>query len=367
MDKLYKKDNSGTIRVWWAEIKENNYRMHSGQLNGKITSSYWTMCNGKNIGRSNETTPEYQAVAEVEAMYNKRLKKGYTYHIKDVDKAKEVLVKPMLAHHYEDYKHRLTWPLWVQPKLDGIRCIANSSGLWTRKNEPIKSCPHIEGLLINICKEYGIQLDGELYNHSLRDDFNQITSLVKRQKIDLEHKSKVRDLVQFHVYDHLDVTKDFSVRFNYLENTVFQGSNELSKSILLLESDIVYNNNQLEEVYEKYLTEGYEGMMLRLDKPYQCKRTPFLLKRKEVMDDEFKIVDVEEGRGNRSGMAGRALFKTKKGVEFSASFKGGVELYKKILKHRDEVIGKIATVEFQNYTPDGSPRFPRVKVIHDWN
>ena len=76
-----------------------------------------------------------------------------------------------------DYTKRPQTQGWSQPKLDGIRCIANQSGLWTRAGKEITSCPHIwESVKPFLDANPGVTLDGELYNHELKEDFNKISS-----------------------------------------------------------------------------------------------------------------------------------------------------------------------------------------------
>lgn len=366
MEKLYKRDNTKGTRVWWAEITGNSYRLYSGRLDGKTMASAPTVCYGKNQGKSNATTDKQQCKIEVEALYAKKLKRGYTKSLEEIDRVKASMIEPMLAQKFSEYKHRLIYPVFSQPKLDGIRCIANAHGLWSRKGERIKSCSHIESIVVPLCEEYEICLDGELYNHELHDDFNEIQSLVMRKHATEEHVKRVIDVVQYHVYDVVNAAKSFGTRFKSFAKVIYE-NNLTDTPVKLVAADWAEDMDDLNSHYEKYLEQGYEGQMVRLNTGYIHKRTHHLLKRKEFLDDEFTIVDVVEGNGNRRGMAGRMIFKTNKGVKFKAGLKGGIEVYKKMLKERDKLIGMKATVEYQNLTPDGRPRFPRVKCVIGWS
>ena len=100
---LYKKTKTGATQVWDIEIDGNRFRTIEGQLNGKMTTSEWTITEGKNVGRANETSPEQQATNEANAKHKKKLESGYVSDINMIDEAKEIKISPMLAHKYDDY------------------------------------------------------------------------------------------------------------------------------------------------------------------------------------------------------------------------------------------------------------------------
>ncbi len=114
--------------------------------------------------------------------------------------------------------------------------------------------------------------------------------------------------------------------------------------------------------YGQYINEGYEGQILRTDSKYENKRTKSLLKHKSFMDDEFIIKDICEGEGNKSGMVGYMVFESN-GIPFSSNLKATWEVSRDIWNNRSKYIGKTATIQFFNYTPDGVPRFPYVIKI----
>src|SRR5690606_1337482 len=161
--KLYKRTSTGSIQQWEIEIEENRFRTISGKLDGKLVVSNWTECYGKNIGKKNETTPEEQALSEARSKFQKQIDKGYKVDISDVDKSE--YIKPMLAKDYYQYEDKIEYPVYIQPKLDGIRCIATINGLFTRNGKPIVACPHIFNSVKEFIEEYELEaLDGELYN-----------------------------------------------------------------------------------------------------------------------------------------------------------------------------------------------------------
>ena len=198
---IYKRTATGAIQQWCAEIEGSRYRTRSGQLDGTIVTTDWVQCQGTNIGRSNERTPEEQAIFEVKALYKKKLERDYHEDIDCIDDP--LIFAPMLAKEYGDYADKIdfTNKVFAQPKLDGIRCIATERGLFSRNGKPILGVPHIiEALKPLFDYQPDLILDGELYNHAYRDDFNAIVGTVKKQKPTEEDLEKAR-LIQYHVYD----------------------------------------------------------------------------------------------------------------------------------------------------------------------
>ena len=126
------------------------------------------------------------------------------------------------------------------------------------------------------------------------------------------------------------------------------------------------SHEEVEKALSDYLSQGMEGVMVNLpDAKYENKRSAGLVKYKKFQDCEAEIIDIIAGQGNRSGMFGYAKLRLANGKEFDANARGNEELYKKILKEKDSIIGKMATVRYQNLTPDEQiPRFP---VIIDFD
>lgn len=139
-----------------------------------------------------------------------------------------------------------------------------------------------------------------------------------------------------------------------------------SAVIITVETYACHNKESLDKYYGEFLEAGYEGQMVRLDKPYEHKRSKHLLKRKEFIDEEFVIVDVVEGAGNRTGTVGYMVMRMKDGRNFKSNVKGTFELLGEYLKDKKNLVGKKATVKFFCYTPDGIPRFPYITSIRDY-
>lgn len=362
---LYKRTATRAVQVWWMEQNGAGYRAHSGQYAGRVTASAWTYAVRKNVGRANETSAEAQATAEVEAAYVLKGKKGYLPTMEAAVTSDRF--QCMLAEKYEDRLEGIDFSteVWAQPKLDGIRCIANAEGLWSRAGNRIVAVPHIEEALRPLFLAYpDLILDGELYNHELKNDFNTIVSLVKKLKPTAEDLERSAEMVQYWIYD-APSTSSFSQR--YWRGVV--ASIELPECANWVETIKVQSLQGGDAVYLMHIEDGFEGTMYRVGVgPYENKRSKCLLKRKERMDEEFEVLQIEEGVGNAAGMAKiahlRIVLPTGEESSFKADICGTREECTRLLRSRDNLIGASATVEFQSYTPDGIPRFPKLKIVH---
>lgn len=364
--KLYKLSSIGQIWEWHIESKNDRYRMHSGILDGAITVSNWTVCEGKNVGRTNETSPSEQCDREVEAAYTLKLKKGYAKSVEALKKNSKTKFSPMLAKDFNAYREHVfddKHAVFTNPKLDGIRLIAKKDGLWSRAGNRILSLRHIEQALAPVFKENpDLILDGEAYSHELKHDFNKIVSLVKKIKPTEEDFAAAAEQIQYWVYD-LVSDEEYSNRASKLAKI----AKSVGKPLVMVQPRPCKSQSDLESAHAEYLDNGFEGTIVRVDSEcgYEQKRTKNLLKYKNFQDAEFEIVSIEEGIGNRSGMAGFANLKDSDGKTFKANIKGDREFLRGLLEKRTKLIGKQATVEFFNLTPAGIPRFPRIKAIHE--
>jgi DNA ligase-1 len=261
----------------------------------------------------------------------------------------------MLAHERAKYEKLLfTVRTFVQPKLDGIRAYEDKL-LFSRTGERIVSCPHLE------CGFIG--LDGELYNHKLKEDFNKIISLVRKTKPDSADLANSAKLIQYWVYDYpYNSDLVFSERYKLLQND-FKNFPDTYKLVPMYE---VFCLEDIEKYHEQFLSEGYEGTMIRLDLGgYENKRSKQLLKYKNWQDAEFRIIDVLEGKGNRVGCANMLSIHLDDGTCFP-TMTGTEEYMKAVWRDRAKIIGKYATVKFFGYTDDNSLRFPTIKTIIDY-
>ena len=361
LNTLYKRDSNKKIREYTIEWTGNGvmapgFRTVAGIQGGKMVTSEWKLTEGKNIGKVNETSPSEQAEKEAIAKWEKKEEKEYFEDIEKVDSYDKF--KPMLAH---DYTKRPQAFGYSQPKLDGIRCIATKNGLFTRAGKEIATCGHIEHDLIGFFREEpDIILDGELYNHELKADFNKITSLVRKVKPTPEEAQECFENVQYHIYDNFntnDPSEIFSVRTFWLDKKEQPDED----SLRLVPTTWCDTQEELDKKYSEYTEAGYEGQMVRNDTPYENKRSKNLLKRKEFITEEFDVVEVLEGQGNWAGYAKHFELELGDGRNFKSGVRGNQETLKALLEQ--EYKPTWVTCRYFEKTPDGIPRFP---VVIDW-
>jgi ATP-dependent DNA ligase len=355
--KLYKIDSKGKVRVWWIEYDEEKYRTHSGIDRGKIVISGWTYPTPKNEGRSNATTVEQQVVLEVTAEYVKKQAQGKYHSTKEATSKGASFIEPMLAGKYDPKKHT-DFPYYSQPKLDGIRALISKDGIQSRQGKPIVSCPHILEELDDFFKEYpDFILDGELYNHELKDQFEELVSLVRKQKPTMKDFIATAVNVQYHIYDVIPGGNWKHLGFGGRAQFLMDEFEPDDGIIHRVETNIVSNVKEVDGHLEKYLIQGYEGQMLRSQNaPYERKRSKNLLKHKEFEDAEFEIVAIHEGEGNWGGYAKSIDIRLEDGSVQSSGIRGNQAKMAEVLEWAGEYTS--ATVRYQNRTADGKLRFP---------
>jgi DNA ligase-1 len=350
---IYKRDTAGKTRFWQYEVDGDKYRSVAGIVGGSKVATGWTTCEPKNVGRANATTAEQQALAEAIAEEGKKLKREYRPTIAELD---SVPVGPMLAADYAKLKKPLTFPVFSQPKLDGIRAIISRHGAFSRELQPHYNCDHVLEALAPVFAKYpDISFDGEFYNHDLKDDFNKIVSVVRKQKPTADQKAEAAKLIQYHVYD-LPSEKPFSQRTFLLDEIGLEFELHSHPALRIVLTHSVTSQDMLDDLNGKYTQDGYEGQMVRLDAPYDFDtRSKSLLKRKEFITEEFPIKRIEEGNGNWAGYAKRVVLDVE-GNEVGAGMRGTQDFAKKLLEQAANY--KFATIRHFGRTPDGSLRFP---------
>jgi len=358
---LFKRTENGSIQQWQMTVDGCGYYSTEGIQNGKLTRNKVTICDGKNIGRANETSPQDQATKEAQAKWKLKKDKGYSEDIESIDD-EGAYFKPMLCHSYDDYRDKVDFKAatYVQPKLDGMRCIARKDGLWSRNGKPIVSVPHIHAALKPMFhKDPTLIFDGELYCDKLKDNFNQIMHLCRQSKPTAEDLKESAKAIQYWVYDLPSCKKNFGERNKALGDLVTVNLKQGTPIVMVATYQVQFQA-AMDDLYEKWMADGMEGQIIRLDAPYEQKRSRNILKRKEFKTDEYIIGGIEEGVGNRTGTAGYMILNLKDGRTFKSNIKGPYTLLTKIWINRENYIGKSATCKYFNLTPDGIPRFPYV-------
>ena len=285
--------------------------------------------------------------------------------------------KPMLAYPVSDKPIDYSKPVFIQPKLDGVRCIIqydvpkdqpHFSGIvtaYSRTGKEWKNIDHILKELKPFFIEYpNVILDGELYNHDLRDNFEKIISLVRKTKPTDEDRLEASKLTQFHCYDIIDEKLPFDQRNEFINQSLML----LGDSIYIVDTNLVDDEIRAQAYHRINLENGYEGSIVRTNDTYQCKRSHNLRKFKDFSDAEATIVGYEEGKGKRTGTLGKFLMQDDDGNQFGCPPGKGhnYQDLRDILKDIHKYMGQRATFTYFERTKAGSYRHPHYKSVRNY-
>jgi len=276
--------------------------------------------------------------------------------------------KPMLAYPVSDKPINYDDKIFMQPKLDGVRCLIQyDKGKVTAYSRTGKEWKNIHHITSSLEKWFQSNqttvLDGELYNHDLKDDFEKIISLVRRQTPDDIDMLESRDLVQFHCYDiiHPDNSK-FEDRNRFIKYCVEQSS----PYVHVVNSMLCASDEDAKEIHAVNLACGFEGSILRTNDVYHQKRSHSLRKFKDFHDTEATITGWVEGKGKRKGTIGKFLAIDAEGIEFGMPVMDKFKFLQDNFKKMQGYIGKTATFTYFERTNANSYRHPLFKCIRDY-
>jgi DNA ligase 1 len=361
---LYTKDREDRLREWIQQVVDMDngtfaIQTKHGLQNGKQQVESVIISEGKNIGRANATTPQQQAILEAQSKWKGMKDKGYSENPKKIEQ-----VLPMLAKKFKEYKHKITYPCYVQPKLDGVRCLSKRVNgvieFISRKGKNYQTLSHIEKELKQIM-EIGDIFDGEIYIHNV--DFQDLISAIKNVKNKDKAKLNCEDL-EYWIYDYADSTKDFEDR---LQTLIYKNIGKKIPHIKLVHTYMVHNENDIMKYHKIFCNEGFEGIIIRnrLGKYEFNFRSDNLQKYKEFQDEEYEIIGVKSGIGRYLGCA-TFICKIDNGETFDCNPKCTVEKKQEYWNNKDDYIGKLLTVRFQEKSQNGIPRFPVGISIRDY-
>ena len=366
-----------------------------GYKGGKIQQTQKRIQEGKNLGKKNATTPVQQAILEARAQWLKKRESGY--EVQDIEdeavesaetesaetesaeteskeeesaetesgertsrgKGQDASVPSvMLAHDYHKRGKDIRFPCFVQPKLDGTRCVAiPGKGLFSRNK---KTYPHLEHIRRELDRlPSTIILDGELYSDELT--FQEIVGLVKSEMLkpgDAEKHQKIR----LHVYD---IICDLPYE-SRLINLKLLFRRLHPKNMVLVTTERCSGEEEMKEKHAEYIAAGYEGIMLRnIQGLYRGVRSVELQKYKEFLDKEYKVVGFQGGQGLEEGCV-IWVCETEENKRFSCRPRGSREERQRLFQEGTSHIGKALTVRYQEETDDGLPRFPVGIALRDY-
>ena len=275
--------------------------------------------------------------------------------------------KPMLAYPVSDKPIDYEKPVFIQPKLDGVRCLIQYDNskvtAYSRTGKVWKNIDHIlENLAPWFKNNQKIVLDGELYNHDLRNDFEQIISIVRRQTPDDIDMLNSREMVQFHCYDIIHEDNDtFESRNSFIKNCLPE-----SYCVKHVETHEVHAEKYAYQLHDTFLDNGYEGSILRLNTEYQCKRSHSLRKFKDFHDTEALLVDWVEGKGKRKGTIGKFMAMDKDKNIFGMPVMDKFKYLQDNFEEMKTWVGKTATFTYFERTKANSYRHPLFKCIRNY-
>ena len=278
------------------------------------------------------------------------------------------MIKPMLAYKLNQHKINFKEFIYMQPKLDGVRCLFTKDGAFSRTGKQFMNVRHIEDSLREYFKAcpWAI-LDGELYNHDLKDDFEKIISLVRKQKPGTIERYEAAKMIQYHIYDYIHEGGEGGLSYtNRLDNLTC--ADIYDNYVKYVPTKKVVTPAMSKVIHQENLDLGYEGSILRTDTPYKHGRSWGLMKFKDFHDAEATIVDYQEGKGKRLNTIGKFIMQDDDGNIFGCPPGKGYNYsdLKCILENIHKYMGQRATFTYFERTKAGSYRHPLFKTLRNY-
>lgn len=367
---LYKRSDKNKWTVWNVWVVQESpgkslIKRRYGQENGKMTETTKGITKGKNIGKSNETTVFEQACNEARSLFNKQKDTNHYSESKREEIETVSPPSPMLAHSYEKHSVKIKFPCFVQPKLDGVRMLCDTTRCFSRTGKPFDPVPMRRitdalGRLDPVSLKEIAWFDGELFSTELM--FEDIVGACRTSVV---HDEAKHMQLQYHVYDIVpkNTKLDYEERYNLLKKCI----REVDSSVVrLVPCEQAVCGDDVYRAHDRYVSERYEGIMIRNKSGnYKPSRSYDLQKYKHFVDHEFEITDVKEAVGTDEGTA-ILRCKTEDSSFFWVRPKGSREYRASLLSNAQGVVGKTLTVRYQNLTDKGVPRFPVGVAIRDY-
>ena len=392
---IYGVEKNGKTKSWTARIYRDILNGNAtaeivyGQLDGKKQTTTREYTEGKNLGKKNETTPLQQCMSETRRKWQDKMEKeGYSLvppvleselepnSTSESNPSTESKVFPMLAHTYEplsskNKKNDIVFPCYVQPKLDGLRCVcymlpcSNSNDCrvvaQSRTGAYFETVEHIcDELRPILLKNPGLILDGELYTTDI--PFEELAGLIKRKKAS-DADVQQRKCIKYHVYDIVVDGAPYSERHKHILATI--GRTEC-EHVEVVHTQLIHTVGEFRQAFGEYVADGYEGIMLRNVHGLYCQnyRSHDLQKYKEFVEAEYPIVGFKEADGRDKGTV-VWVCRTAGEREFSVRPRGTQEQRRQWFQDGQQHVGKLLTVIYQELSELNVPRFPVGKAIRD--
>ena len=389
-----KSSSNNSKKVWQIktkidpELNKITLITESGELGGHLKSNQKILSNIKLSSKKGITSLEKYAEEQAKKLFNNKKREGYIEYnnnnnnnneneINNAETPKKIEEEnensinkkitirkyyPMLAHRYNEKKGDIKFPCFVQPKLDGVRCVVVGNKLYSRNGNRFPVLPHIENEL-KLYNKNNLILDGELFTDDI--NFEKIVGLVKKyKKSEEDEKNSLK--IYLNVFDYIDSKLPFNKRLINL-NQFFE-KNKNMKYIKQVKTEECAQEKNIEEFLEKYTKEKYEGLIIRNKSGLyeENTRSVHLQKLKKFIDEEFEIIDyTTPDQGKEVGCV-IWICRTKEGKQFSVRPSGNYQERKKLYREAKKYIGKMLTVRYQELTNGHVPRFPVGVTIRDY-
>ncbi len=378
---LFGEASTGKMKQWAIFVVEEEgsgvITVEHGYEGGKLQRIQKVIREGKNLGKKNATTAMEQAVSEARAQWVKKKESGYAVRDaeKEVERGEEKggetegkeettekgrgkgqdisVPSVMLAHDYHKRGKDIRFPCFLQPKLDGTRCVVvPGKGLFSRNKKAYPHLEHIRHIVDRLPST--MVLDGELYSSELT--FQEIVGLVKSETLTAHQEEQARK-IRLHVYD-LVCDLPYEQRWVNLQLLFRRLGAGVEKALVLVPTVSCKSEEEMKARHAEYMEQGYEGVMLRnRDGMYRGVRTTALQKYKEFLDDEYEVVGFQEGQGLEAGCV-VWMCQTREGALFSCRPRGSREERQRLFEEGGSYVGRMLTVRYQEKTDAGLPRFP---------
>lgn len=393
--KMYNTDAKGVLREWFGAVIDGGIVTSAGTVDGLKTISEPYKVETNESGRDFIS----QAALELRSRYEvKNRKNGYRFP----GELTMVNPKPMLAEdwHKRRPSTKLYFPIVLQPKLDGIRCLVRQSqetgqNIYRSRTNKTYNFDYLFGEEIDAMMPFfpfQVELDGELYIHGL--SLQTISSIVslKTSPEDLsslrgkklEHAREVlkmrNERLRYNIFTII-TPKDmpYEERSDLLRSAYARGEESLGRpfeKVVLVQEDVANSFEDIEVIADQYQQAGYEGAMIykvglslpvgkKHESYYRHSRTWNLIKYKPFFDEEMKILEVKGGKGKAAELAGCRVI-DEFGVTHEVNIAENDDVRKRIFDNPKLVLGKMATVKHYGRTDDGKLRHASIVVIRDY-
>ena len=371
---LYKKDSTGKVRRWTISIEDDGtnhiIKTKHGLVGGAVVEDKGIVVSAGKAGR----TLAEQSKLQFDSKINKKTDDGYTTNTTGIGVMASQRVNAMLAQNYEKHGHKIPLPAIAQPKLDGVRCLAQvlPSGdvaLVSRNNKPFPEMPGIRAAIKAVGLRPGTILDGELYSTTLgatpAENFQKVVGLTRRSKLTPQDVQDSKE-VSLNIFDlikkgaaQMPFIKRYKLASDY-------ANKDTTGRLTMVPNYLVKTKQDIDNLLAQNLANGYEGVMIRDPKSvYEGRRSYRLQKYKKFDTEEFEVVGFEEGQGNDVGTV-IWVCKTPQGKTFTVRPMGTRAAKQQMFQNATDYIGAMLTVKFQDYTVAGIPRFPVGVTFRDY-